>query len=122
MRQRKRERTSDAVEILHRLLIDGDPTRQANLDNIHLEFDIAQALYDMREETGLTQEEFAAKVGIAASVIDDLEAADYEGHSFAMLRRIAAAMERRVVITCVPVEQAVEGEPPAPELAAVEKG
>ena len=36
------------------------------------------------------------------SVISRLEDADYEGHSLAMLNRIAAALERRVEIRFVP--------------------
>lgn len=36
------------------------------------------------------------------SVISRLEDADYEGHPFTMLKRIAAAVERRVEIRFVP--------------------
>ena len=38
------------------------------------------------------------RVGTTASVICRLEDADYEGHSLAMLRRIAAALNKRVEI------------------------
>ncbi len=40
-------------------------------------------------------------VGTTASVICLLEDADYEGHSLSMLRRIAAALHRRVEIRFV---------------------
>jgi hypothetical protein len=42
-------------------------------------------------------------VGTTVSAICRLEAADYEGHSVAMLRRIAAALNRRVEIRFLPV-------------------
>jgi hypothetical protein len=42
-------------------------------------------------------------IGTTASVISRLEDADYEGHSLAMLRRIAAALDKRVEIRFVPV-------------------
>jgi len=48
----------------------------------------------------------AKKVGTTASVICRLEDADYEGHSLAMLRRIAAALETRVEIRFVPAPKA----------------
>ena len=40
----------------------------------------------------ITQRQLAKKVGTTASVICRLEDADYQGHSLAMLRRIAAAL------------------------------
>ena len=43
-----------------------------------------------------------------ASVICRLEDADYEGHSLAMLNRIAAALNRRVEIRFVPAERRLQ--------------
>ena len=48
--------------------------------------------------------ELAKLVGTSASMIRRLEDADYEGHSLAMLRRIAAAMNKRVEIRFMPVK------------------
>jgi hypothetical protein len=44
-------------------------------------------------------------IGTTASVISRLEDADYEGHSLAMLRRIAAALNKRVEIRFVRVRR-----------------
>jgi len=44
-------------------------------------------------------------VGATASVICSLEDADYDGHSMAMLNRIASALDRRVEIRFVPVNK-----------------
>jgi hypothetical protein len=44
-------------------------------------------------------------VGTTASVICRLEDADYEGHSLAMLRRIAAALGKRAEIRFLPEKQ-----------------
>ena len=57
---------------------------------------IAQAIYDLRTRLGLSQREFAARVGTSASVICQLEDAAYEGHSTKMLEKIAAALGQRV--------------------------
>jgi hypothetical protein len=43
-------------------------------------------------------------VGTTPSVISRLEDDDYEGHSLAMLCRVAAALNKRVEIRFVPLE------------------
>src|SRR5438093_8304905 len=63
-------------------------------------------IYDLRTKAGLSQAQFAKLVGTTASVICRLEDADYEGHSLAMLNRIAAALHRRVEIRFVPLRGA----------------
>jgi transcriptional regulator with XRE-family HTH domain len=65
--------------------------------------EVAKLLYELRTEAGLSQRELAKKVGTSASAICRLEDADYEGHSLSMLRRIAAALERKVEIRFVPL-------------------
>ena len=58
---------------------------------------------DLRTKRGLSQRAMARKAGTIASVICRLEDADYEGHSLAMLRRIAAALDKRVEIRLAPI-------------------
>src|SRR3989304_1774812 len=41
--------------------------------------DIAQAIYDLRKQAGLSREQLADLVGATESIIGDLEEADYEG-------------------------------------------
>jgi len=45
------------------------------------------------------------EVFTTASAICPLEDADYEGHSLAMLRRIAAALNQRVEIRFLPIRR-----------------
>ena len=99
----KRRPTSDAVEILHRRFIRGNKRKLARLAREHEKADIAQKIYDLRMAAGLSQAELARRVGTTASVICRLEDADYEGHSLRMLRKIAAALNRRVQIKFVPI-------------------
>jgi len=68
--------------------------------------DVARKLYDLRAQANLTQGELAKLVGTSASVISRLEDADYEGHSLAMLRRVAKALNKRVEIRFVPMREA----------------
>jgi len=58
----------------------------------------------IRTKAKLTQKELAARVGTTPSVISRLEDDDYEGHSLAMLQRIAVALNKRVEIRFVPLK------------------
>jgi ribosome-binding protein aMBF1 (putative translation factor) len=79
--------------------IGDDPERVASYERARANATVAQAIYDLRTEAGLGQRALAQRVGTTASVICRLEDADYEGHSLSMLRRVAAALGRRVEIT-----------------------
>ena len=68
------------------------------LEEVRAEAEVARTIYRLRSGAGLTQQALAERVGTTASVISRLEDADYTGHSLAMLRRIAAALGRRVEI------------------------
>ena len=102
---RKRKVTTDAIEILHRRYFEGKPRRLAELDEARANHDVALKIHELRERAGLTQGELAKLVGTTASVICRLEDADYEGHSLTMLRRIAAALDRRVEIRFIPMNR-----------------
>jgi ribosome-binding protein aMBF1 (putative translation factor) len=95
---------SPGLQALHDRYIGDDPEKIASFERAVADANIAQSIYDLRTEAGLSQKELAARVGTTASVICRLEDADYEGHSMAMLRRIAAAVGRRVEVRFVPAE------------------
>src|SRR2546422_5142161 len=100
---KKHKPTTDAVEILHRRYYEGRPERLAALEEERANAEIARKIYALRSKAGLTQRQLAKRVGTSASAICRLEDADYEGHSLAMLRRIAAALDKRVEIRFVSV-------------------
>lgn len=100
----KNKTTSDAVEILHRHFVAGDPEKLAELEQIRADDDVARKIYDLRTKAGLSQRALAELVGTTASVICRLEDSDYEGHSMAMLHRIAAALDKRVEIRFLPIK------------------
>lgn len=62
---------------------------------------VAEMILTAREKAGLTQSRLAKLVGTTQSAISRLEDADYDGHSLSMLRRIATALNSRVVIRLV---------------------
>jgi DNA-binding XRE family transcriptional regulator len=98
---KKRKATSDAIEIMHRRYFEGKPEMLALLEEERTNAEIARKIYALRTDAGLSQRELAKLVGTSASAICRLEDADYEGHSLAMLRRIAAVLNKRVEIRFV---------------------
>ncbi len=96
--QMKARRTSNAVEILHRRYIKGDPERLAALERERVNADVALMIYGLREEAGLTQKELAELVDTTQSAISRLEDSDYDGHSLSMLNRIAIALNKRLTV------------------------
>jgi transcriptional regulator with XRE-family HTH domain len=92
----------DALAILHRRYYAGRPERLAALEQERANTETARQIFILRQKAGLSQRQLARLVGTTASVICRLEDADYDGHSLAMLRRIAAALNRRVEIRFVP--------------------
>ena len=99
---KKKKATSDAVQVLHRRYYEGKPERAAQLDEARAEDEVARQIYKLRQNAGLTQERLAKLVGTTASVISRLEDSEYEGHSLSMLKRIAAAVNKRLEIRFVP--------------------
>jgi transcriptional regulator with XRE-family HTH domain len=102
----KTTKTSDAVEILRRRLLEDNPENQDLRREISLNARVAQLIYDLRKEHRLTQTQLAELVGTKQSAIARLEDNDYEGHSLSMLGRISEALGQRVEIDIVPAQSA----------------
>jgi ribosome-binding protein aMBF1 (putative translation factor) len=98
----KRKFDSEALQYSYDRFIAGDRKREDTYEQALFDTDAASLIYGLRAKAGLSQRALARKVGTVASVICRLEDADYEGHSPAMLRRIAAALGKRVEIRFVP--------------------
>lgn len=105
----KQKPPKKASEILHERYVAGNPEAIATLEEERSNARIGVRIYALRKESGLTQRELAKRVGTTASVICRLENADYEGHSLAMLERIAAAVGKRVEIRFVKSRARVQG-------------
>ena len=103
---RKSRFASKAVEFAYNRYIGKDKKKAEAFEAELANADVARKIYDLRTHAGLTQSQLAKLVGTSASVISRLEDADYEGHSLAMLRRIAVALNKRVEIRFVTVNEA----------------
>jgi ribosome-binding protein aMBF1 (putative translation factor) len=95
---------SPGLRALQERYIGDDPERIASLERALADASIASSIYELRTKAGLSQRALAELVGTTASVICRLEDADYNGHSMAMLRRVAAALGQRVEVRFVAID------------------
>jgi DNA-binding XRE family transcriptional regulator len=100
-RTSKKPPTSDAIKIIHRRYYEDRPARIAGLAEAEANDTVARKIYQLRKRARLTQQQLAKLVGTTTSVISRLEDAEYEGHSLAMLRRIAEALNQRLEVRFV---------------------
>jgi DNA-binding XRE family transcriptional regulator len=101
----KADQTSDAVEMIRRRYSEGNQEASELLEEARADDEVARKIFALRTEAGLTQQQLGKLIGTTTPVICRLEDADYVGHSLAMLRRIAAALNRRIEIRFVPVRR-----------------
>jgi DNA-binding XRE family transcriptional regulator len=101
LRPKTKRKTRDGLRILDKLfgVHPDDGELKAQFEE---QAEVAEVLFAAREAAGMTQSQLAKAAGTTQQVISQLEDADYQGHSLSMLRRIAAALDRRVEIRLVP--------------------
>ena len=95
-----KKRTSDAIEIIDSMF-GGDPDWERNVQEEELNARVAQSVYALRVEAGLTQEELGKKIGVKQPMISKLENADYSGSTLDMLFRICTALRKQFDYTCL---------------------
>ena len=96
------KRSSDGLAILDRRFFRGARARK-ELTEAEASAEVSRLVLTLRTRAGLTQRELAERVGTSHSVISRIEDDDYQGHSLSLLRRIAAALGKRVEIRFVSV-------------------
>ena len=101
----QRKFKSAAVQEIYDELIGADPIAQEEFEQELVNIEAAQLIYDMRTKVGLSQRDLARKVGTSASAINRLESDDYQGHTVAMVRRIALALNRKLELRAVPIKK-----------------
>ena len=96
---------SPTLKHLYERYLEGDPEQEAAYEEYLANAEVARKIYEIRTKARLSQRALAKRVGTTASVICQLEDSDYHGHSLSMLRRIAAALDKRVEIRFVSAKQ-----------------
>jgi len=100
----KKSKTNNVLDILNRR----HPPTPKDLElrkQFRGQIEVAELIYRARTDAGLSQRQLAERIGSTASVICRLEDGNYEGHSMAMLRRIAEALGQRVEVRFVPAKK-----------------
>lgn len=100
----EKKTSTDAFELIYRRYIKDDPARVASFHEELTRSEIARDIYDLRCQAGLTHEQLGDLVGVPASIIEDIEEADYEGDFLSMASKIGAVLHRRVKVRFVPVD------------------
>jgi transcriptional regulator with XRE-family HTH domain len=100
----KRKKTSDALTILHDRYIKGDEGRLAAIETEREKIKIAEQVYALRAERGLTQKQLAEIMGTTQSVISRIESTDYESERIETLQKLANALQCRLEVRFVPKE------------------
>lgn len=101
---KRAKKTSDGMAILD-AITGQDSKMQALIEEEAEGLRIAKNIYDLRTKARISQIELAKRIGTTQSVISRLEDADYEGHSLAMLRRVATALDNRIELRWVPLRR-----------------
>lgn len=70
--------------------------------------EIASQIKTLRTKRNLNQVQFAAKCNMKQSAVSRIEQAEYSAWNFNTLLRIADALEARLRVTFVPVEEVIE--------------
>jgi len=100
----KKPKMTNALDILNRR----HPPAEKDLaqrKEFREQIEVAELIHQARTEAGLSQRQLADRVGTTASVICRLEDGSYEGHSMAMLRRVADGLGQRVEVRFVPTAE-----------------
>ena len=82
-----------------------DPRFAARFEQAGEAWDVALQIAALREQAGLSQKELAKLLKTSQQHISRLESPNYEGHSLANLRRVAAALDARVRVVFEPQDR-----------------
>lgn len=95
----KKKKITNALEILRNRYAKNNITLEASIEQELINSQVAQMIYKIRTDNGITQKELAKKINTTQSVISRLEDSDYKGHSLAMLQKICIALGSKINIT-----------------------
>src|SRR5437016_6075607 len=82
-----------------------DPVFAERFERAGEAWDVALQIAALREKAGLSQRDVARKLHTSQQNISRLESPSYEGHSLAMLRRVAEVLGATVRVTIAPKEE-----------------
>lgn len=82
-----------------------DPDFAEKFEHAGKAWDVAIQLAELRRKAGLSQTELARRLKTSQQQISRLESPSYEGHSLAMLRRVAETLDAKLSIRFEPTSR-----------------
>ncbi|MBD3397542.1 transcriptional regulator [Candidatus Micrarchaeota archaeon] len=90
---KKDKTTPDAFQWAYDKFIANDPQEVALYQKEQRRADVAQKVYDLRDQAGISRKKLADLAGVDEAVIEDIEEANYEGDFLSMASRINNALQ-----------------------------
>jgi transcriptional regulator with XRE-family HTH domain len=91
--------TKNNLQRLYEGEFKNNPSLRSEIEELGRAIDIAIKLYDLREDSGLTQEQLAQKMGVSQSNVARWESPGYPGYSTTTLDKIADVLDINFTIT-----------------------
>ncbi len=101
----EKKRSSDAVDWAYNRYIKGRPEMEAYFEELGVQSDLSQQIYDIRNRLRMSREDLAELSGLTAETIEDLEETDFEGNWDEAIERINRAFERWIKEVIIPAAQ-----------------
>jgi transcriptional regulator with XRE-family HTH domain len=98
----------DAIKFMERRYGLDTPEARRRIEGYRQDMEIGQDLYALRTAAGLSQAALGRLAGTSGPAIARAENAAYRSHSLNLLRRIAAALGKRVEVRFVEAEPATD--------------
>jgi len=99
------KREFDAVEWAYDRHVRGDAELEEYYEELGVQADLAQQVYDIRNKLGLTREQLAELSGLTPQVIEDLEETDYDGNWAEAIAAINGAFHRWFTTVILPASK-----------------
>ncbi len=99
----EKKRSSDAVEWAYNHYVKGDPEMERYFEELGVQSELAQQIYDIREKLRMTREQLAEFSGLSPQTIEDLEETDYEGDWREAIDKINRAFQLWVTEVILPL-------------------
>lgn len=94
--------SSDAYQWAYNRYIKGRPEMERYFEELGVQSDLAQQIYDIRNRLRMSREDLAELSGLTAEIIEDLEETDYDGNWDEAIERINVAFARWIKEVIIP--------------------
>lgn len=106
----EKKRSCDAVDWAYDRYIKGKPELEAYFEELGVQSDLAQQVYDIRNKLHMSREDVAAFSGLTPEAIEDIEETDYDGDWDEAIDKINGAFRQWFQDVILPASKMTEDE------------